>query len=370
MAQGLTANQQAQGRSNIGALKKNYILNGAMMVSQENGSTAGTAGAYYAVDQFTSFITGTTGAYSVQQVASLTPSGSPNRVRLTVTTADAAVAPGDIVYFETRLEGLRVADLAFGTTTPKMVTLQFGVRAPAGTYSIVLFNNLQNRSYVAEYTISAADVITGDVVKSVVIPGDNTGTWAKDTNGGIHIRFGLMAGITYQQAAGSWGTGNVIGSPNQFNFMGTVNNVFELFDVGLYEGNVAPPFQVPDYAAELTLCQRYYQQISASSLPVVGFADSVVAPLIYTAVLRGSPTITFPYTDASFTTSGSPGAAQWNLQCPNVAVATKTGTFTITVLSVLPTAGSLQMFGMTLSRSTSIIGAGVSMAPIKLNARL
>ena len=43
VAQGLTANQTAQGRSNIGVTKKNYIINGAMMVSQENGATAGTA---------------------------------------------------------------------------------------------------------------------------------------------------------------------------------------------------------------------------------------------------------------------------------------------------------------------------------------
>ena len=35
---------------------------------------------------------------------------------------------------------------------------------------------------------------------------------------------------------------------NQFNFMGTINNVFELFDVSLTEGTVAPPFQLPDYA--------------------------------------------------------------------------------------------------------------------------
>jgi hypothetical protein len=40
--------------------------------------------------------------------------------------------------------------------------------------------------------------------------------------------------------------------------MGTVGNIFELFDVSLTEGSVAPPFQVPDYPSELALCRRYF----------------------------------------------------------------------------------------------------------------
>ena len=40
----------------------------------------------------------------------------------------------------------------------------------------------------------------------------------------------------------------------------TAGNIFELFDVSLTEGTVAPPFQVPDYASELALCQRYFAE--------------------------------------------------------------------------------------------------------------
>ena len=52
VAQTLTANQMAQARSNIAVTKKNYIVNGAMMVSQENGTTAVTLAGTYPVDQF------------------------------------------------------------------------------------------------------------------------------------------------------------------------------------------------------------------------------------------------------------------------------------------------------------------------------
>ena len=68
LPQGLTANQMAQGRANIAVLKKNYIINGAMMVSQENQTTAGTgAGTFYPADQFTSAYAGP--VITSQQVA-------------------------------------------------------------------------------------------------------------------------------------------------------------------------------------------------------------------------------------------------------------------------------------------------------------
>jgi hypothetical protein len=293
-AQGLTANQQAQARANIDVTQKNYILNGAMMVSQENGSTSSTAAGYYAVDQFTSAMAGTTGVFSSQQVASVTPAGSPNRLRVTVTSADAAVAAGDIVFFYTKIEGLRAADLNFGTAAAKTITVQFGVRAPAGTYCIA-FYNAASRGYVAQYVISAGEDNT-DVVKSVTLTGDITGTWAKDSTTGLEVRWCLMAGTTYQTAANTWLATQVWGTASQFNFMGTGGNVFELFDVSLTEGSAAPPFQVPDYASELLTCQRYYWQ--GRALALKGVVLNGVGPASLTMSLhvpmRAIPTLTIP----------------------------------------------------------------------------
>jgi hypothetical protein len=36
----------------VEGLRKNYIINGAMQISQQNGTTAGTTAGYYPVDQF------------------------------------------------------------------------------------------------------------------------------------------------------------------------------------------------------------------------------------------------------------------------------------------------------------------------------
>jgi hypothetical protein len=258
IAQGLTPNQQAQARSNTGVTKKNYIINGAMMVSQENGSTASTASGYYAADQF-SITNSAGGTMQTGQVASRSPAGSPNRYRATVTVADAAVAAGDFVGVFQNMEGARMADLVFGTAAAKAFILQFGVRAPAGTYSISFRNGAATRTYIAEYVIAAGEANT-DVVKSVIVPGELTGAWDTTNLLAMSIGWMLMTGATYHQAAGAWQNANALGSPNQFNFFGTNGNVFELFDVGLYEGAVAPPFQVPDYHSELILCMRYLER--------------------------------------------------------------------------------------------------------------
>jgi hypothetical protein len=250
-------------RKNIGVAEKNYILNGAMMVSQENGTASSSTSGYYPVDQFFAF-NSFSGVLNAAQVTSTTPSGSPNRIRLTVGTADTSVAASDNGGIIQSIEGYRLADLLFGTASAQTVVLRFGVKAPAGTYCVAFRNNGNTRSYVAEYTISAGEANT-DVVKSVVVPGDLAGTWLSNNGIGMQTAWCIMGGTTYQTTAGSWVSGNYISSPNQVNFMATVGNVFELFDVGLYEGSIAPDFHVPDFASELALCRRYFIPIAPST---------------------------------------------------------------------------------------------------------
>lgn len=289
------ANQKAQGRANLDVLKFNYIINGAMMISQQNGITAGTASNYYPADQF--FVEhSTAGVLSVAQVASVTPAGSPNRIRATVTTADASVGATDYAILLTRIEGYRVADLRAGTAAAKTITIQFGVKAPAGTYSVSIRNGTFARAYSAEFVISGGEANT-DVVKSVTIALDQSGTWDKTNGIGFDISWGLMAGTTYQHAPNTWANISAapIASSNQFNFMGAISNVFELFDVSLTEGTAAPAFRVPDYFSELALCQRYFVPLYQGAMFGGGtvrtggtsFYGSVTSPV----EMRAAPTI-------------------------------------------------------------------------------
>lgn len=267
---GFTAGQMAQARANIGLTKKSYAVNGGMQVSQENGTTASSASGYYPVDQWRTEFSNA-GVLSAAQVASSTPGGSPYRIRATVTTADASVASSDYSVITQRIEGNRIADLRFGSAAAKTVTVQFGVKAPAGTYCVAIRNGTPNRIIAGEYTIAGGEANT-DVVKSVTFAGDTTGTWAFDQTAGMELIFVLMAGSSFVQSPNAWSAAaSVFATSNQFNLMATVGNVFELFDVGLYEGSAAPGFQLPDYQAELRRCQRYYFQTAANEyLPMSG----------------------------------------------------------------------------------------------------
>jgi hypothetical protein len=298
-AQALTTTQQAQARANTGDLKKNYILNGAMQVSQENGANAVTTTQSYPIDQFVIGFGGV--SCSTAQTASVSPAGSPNRLAVTVTAAHTSVASTDQGYLWTKLEGLRVADLKLGTAAAKQFVLQFGVNAPAGTYSVVFSNSAFTRSYVAEYTITAGQANT-DTVVSISITGDLAGTWLANNGIGLNIFWALMTGSTYAKAAGAWGTdaSTIVGSVNQFNLFGTNGNVFQLFDVGLYEGSAAPTFQVPDFTSELSLCKRYWQKIGGTVVNDAicgGYAGSAGGALagMYTfpVEMRSTPAVTF-----------------------------------------------------------------------------
>jgi hypothetical protein len=288
-AQALTANQKAQGRANIDSLKKNYVLNGAMMVSQENGSAAGTVNPYYPVDAFL-MLWSNAGTQTAQQAASVTPGGSPNRIRVTASAADASVGAGDYCMLRQIIEGLRTADLRLGSAAARTITLQFGVRAPAGTYCMALRNGAGDRSYVAEYVIAAGEANT-DVVKSVTIALDQAGTWAIDNNAGLLISWILMAGSTFVTTANAWQSGGLFATANQFNFMGTAGNVFELFDVGMHEGGVAPAFQAPDYASELLACKRYFQLVTINSNVWHGDGNSYAWPFPLDIPMRAIPSL-------------------------------------------------------------------------------
>lgn len=247
---------------------KNYVVNGAMLISQENVTNAGTANGYYPADQWSAQFTNN-GALSIAQVASSTPGGSPNKIRLTVTAPDGVVQAANYVFIQQKIEGYRVADLMFGSASAKSITLRFGVKAPAGTYCVALVNAALNRSFVAEYAIAAAEANT-DVVRTLNLTADSVGTWVKDNGVGVEIRFALRAGSNFQQGANAWSAANGIGTRNQLNFLATPGNVFELFDVGFYKATPAPTFVVPDFADALWECQRYFDKSYPYSQAVGG----------------------------------------------------------------------------------------------------
>lgn len=212
--------------------RRNRIVNHDMRMSQENGTTAGTNSGRYPVDQWAQYFTTSAGVLTVAQVASVTPSGSPNRLRATVTTADASLAAGEYWTLSQNIEGSNVADFQYGGANAKQSVLRFGFRGPAGTYGVALHNAAANRSFVSVFTVEAGQSNT-DTVQTIAIPGDTTGTWlTADGVIGITLDIVLAAGSTYRGNAG-WQAGNILATSAISNGMGTGSAIFELFDVGL-----------------------------------------------------------------------------------------------------------------------------------------
>ena len=174
------------------------------------------------------------------------------------------VAAGDYGAITQFVEGSRCFDLRFGTTSAKAITLRWGCRAPAGTYSMVVLNADMTRSFVSEFVIAAGEANT-DVVRIITVPGDQAGTWPTGNVRGFYLRWCVRTGSSYMQAPGTWGTTNTVGSPNQFNFCWAHRgNVFELFDVAMYEGSAAPNYVCPELATEKWQCLRYFRYQTSS----------------------------------------------------------------------------------------------------------
>jgi hypothetical protein len=243
------------------AAAKNYIINPGMRVSQENGTSSGTGTGYYAAEQFALFHS-QDGILTTAQVASATPGGSTHRLRTTVTSPDATLGATQFAQFLTKLEGLSVADLKFGTSGAKQVVVRFGWKSPAGTYAVRLSNAAEDRCFVREFTISGGEANT-DTLQTVTVPGDTSGTWVATNAASFFLSWTLATGTTYQGTPDAWQASTIIGTSSTSNGIGTGSAVFELFDVGMYADpeatGVAPPFILPDYGEDLRACQRYWR---------------------------------------------------------------------------------------------------------------
>jgi hypothetical protein len=191
------------------------------------------------------------------QQSSTAPAGFVNSLLLTVTSAGTATA-SQLCRIQQRIEGLNVSDLSWGSASAQTITISFWVRSSlTGTYCVNIRNNAVDRSYVATYTISAANTWEQ---KSVTIAGDTSGTWLTTNGVGMFISWDLGSGSSANTTAGSWVAGNKENTSAQANWIGTASATFYITGVQLERGSTATSFEWLPFGTELALCQRYYEK--------------------------------------------------------------------------------------------------------------
>jgi len=256
---------------------KNRIINGIGRIEQRGVGTAvsGTYGPDRWQLQFGG--TGITGA--VASSTGFDPSGWHFFIQSQ--TAKASLASTDFLMCLQPIEGFNVADLQWGTSSAKTITISFIAAASvAGNYTVWIRNGTFNRSYCSLVAMS-----TATASYSVTIPGDTTGTWAIDNTTGLQLGFTLASGTTLTTTGNTWTAGNFVAATGQSNGAAVLNQYINLTNVQLEVGSTATSFDYRPYGTELALCQRY--------LPVVGLSGSDYFTGLSSATTAGY--ITIPY---------------------------------------------------------------------------
>ena len=332
---------------------RNRIINGDMRIDQRNSGASVTqqTGALFPVDRFRVLGSVSSKFTAQQNAGSVTPpAGYTNYLGMT-SSAATTVGASDYYLLQHNIEGLNVADLAWGTANAQAITLSFWARSSlTGTHSGSLQNNAGDRSYAFSYTINAANTWEQ---KTVTIPGDTTGTWLTNSGLGIKINWNLGSGSTFTTAANSWAAGNFFGANSSVNVVGTNGATFYLTGVQLEVGSKASAFERRPYGMELQLCQRY--------LPVMNAAGTGKVLAMGQAIGATSAIIVFPFSvtprviptsiqgaisASSYSVSGSTGNSIVSTAVNYVAATNlSAGIINVTVASGLVAGNATYMFG-------------------------
>jgi len=274
--------------------RKNLIINGNFDVWQRGTSFAAIADSVFMADRYEYAKVGTmmhtaSRSTDVPTVIQLGYKASYSLL-IDCTTADAALATGDINVVTYKIEGTDFTQVA-----EQEFTLSFWHKhTKTGTYCVAFRNTGGDRSYVAEYTQSVTN--TWELTTIIVPASPSAGTWDYTTGIGLRVHFSLAIGTQWHTTADAWQTGNFFSTSSQVNATDSVSNNFMISSVQLERGGTATPFESRPIAEELALCQRYYYSTGyEDSNPVTVCGDvsgDCREPFPLPNKMRTTPTVT------------------------------------------------------------------------------
>ena len=290
---------------------KNRIINGAMVISQRNGTSTVTAtnGAEtFYTDRFKLYKD--SGATITGQQSTTAPTGFTNSLLFTVSTGSSPTSAQEQLLIHS-IEGFNIADLGWGTANAQTITLSFRVRSSVtGTFAGALQSSGAATTYVFNYVISSANTWE---TKTITISGPTTGTWLTTNGIGVSVIFDIGSGSNYETTPNTWTTGNKYRTSGAVQLAATTGATFYITGVQLEIGTSATPFERRLYGQELINCQRYCTLYSVTAINTFfgsGFSYNSTNALAYTAfpvTMRTSPTVTYSSTSHFGVYDGSAG---------------------------------------------------------------
>jgi hypothetical protein len=270
--------------------RRNLIINGAMQVAQRGTSavTITSTGEYPNVDRYVAGGNDSS-LISVEQSTDA-PSGFEYSLKVTslaASTTDAA----DYQFIGQRVEGYNTAQLDWGASGAKTVTVSFYVKCSVtGNIPFVIVNSNDTRVYAANCTVSSANTWE---YKTITVEGDTAGTWLKTNGIGLKVQWYMALGSNFQGTLDQWGT--AYGASGQINVCNTNNATFQVTGVQLEVGTNASDFEHRSYADELFDCSRYYTnlaQFNGDNFGQMYSGTQGKVGLKYPRVMRAAPTVT------------------------------------------------------------------------------
>jgi hypothetical protein len=190
------------------------------------------------------------------------------------------------------IEAQNLQHLEYGTSSAKSLMLSFHIKSTkTGTYCLSVTAPDGSRNIIKEYTVSASNTWEK---KTIIIPGDTSGTINNDNGQGLWLQWVLIAGTDRHKAADSWsGTTSDIATSNQVNACDSTSNNIYLAGVQLEVGTEATPFEHRSFGDELLSCKRYYE---SSNRSITGTATTDrLAYLNYTCYTTSAAYCTYFY---------------------------------------------------------------------------
>lgn len=178
-----------------------------------------------------------------------------NAMKIVVASTDTSIATTDFCGFFLGIEGYDWQQI--GHTYP--VTISFWIRSSVtGVYGVSLRNSGLDRCYVNTITINSANTWEYKKITAGIAP--NAGTWDYTNGVGISLGFTLASGSNFFGTADSWAGSNLLTTSSQVNFLSSTSNNMYITGIQINPGQHAATNPFRSRAAELALCQRYYEK--------------------------------------------------------------------------------------------------------------